>query len=528
MRRNVSPETRQEVIGLLEKGEMTRSEIAEKVGVPRELVGDLAKENNIAVLGKVPGHKPIDKRDMIAATALILDGTVSDREIARRLGIPRHLVGDLRKSMKLPPATSLNSRRITAADLGDIVHQLREGASDVAVSRSFGVSRMTVWRIRRREGIPPVGQSAARRRATTDQIDQVFALRAQGKPARDIAATVGFSESWVNDTIANVNTDTYKRSWWDTTPEKRTEAIRQLDAGIASREIAKDLGLPLETIRGIANQHRLARDSLASELLSQGHSAKEVADKLGIPPQYVQRLRHGVPEGTHDIKLNSEEGAVAEDMFRKGYTREDVAEKLGISVWRAHSLANEFSAKTMDSVIPQKLAELVRALNDETRTFTTQELAKATDLPEATVNVVEHEYEVGHIISHVGSPQPGPSHGSGGSGVTYEWVRPLTLEQEVEAIRAVDDGQTLRQAASQLGVDYAAIQRLYDEDLPLVAPSDDLVAPPSVGTRPITASLTPEDKDAIRALAHDGYTPDFIANLLELPLAEVTLETLPR
>ncbi|MFM0054162.1 ArsR family transcriptional regulator [Paraburkholderia phytofirmans] len=529
----ISPETQQEAIRLLKEGELSRSDIAETLHISRAAVSKIAKDNKIVPLGNAATRQTITPEIRLQVEKLLEQQTLSDGEIARRTKISRPSVSKIRREMRLSPAASLRGLRISPADRADIVKRLRGGATQSEVVRSTGLASTTVWRIARQEQIPAGGM---RPPATPGQIDLVFALRDQGNSVREVARRAGLSERRVRDIYANVNTVTDKRLWWETTPEKRTAALRQLDQGKASKDVATELDLPVDTVRGIANQHRMARDSLARELSIQGQSPEEVAGKLGISPEYVKRLRQGVPEGTHeihDIHLNSEDGAVAEDVFQKGYTREDVAGKLGISLWQAHKLANEYRTKTMDSVMPKQLADLVSALNDQDHTFTTGELARACGLPETTVMVVEQEYEMGSIISHARSPQPGPSHGPADTGVTYEWVRPLTVEQETQAIRGIDDGKRLRQVADELHVDVAAVERLYEEDISLVAPADDPIAPPPdaapapatpSATMPLPAAvvLSEADKLEIRKLArNDQLSPDFIANLFEIPVEEV-------
>ncbi|WP_233881147.1 helix-turn-helix domain-containing protein [Paraburkholderia flagellata] len=367
--------------------------------------------------------------------------------------------------------------------------------------------------------------------ATKEQIDKIFDLRNRGESVPDIAAAVGISRKKVMDIYANVNSYTYQRSWWDTSPANRSAALWRLDRGLAPKDIAKDLGLPIETILGIANQQRFARNSLAIELLNQGETPEQVMSTLRVSRAYLDRLREGVPKGTHDIHFGSEESALATDMFAKGYTREDVAEKLGISRWRAHSLANEFREKTMDSVMPSQLQDLVRALNDPEHTFTTQELARATGLSESTVTVVENEFELGSIVPRSSSPVAGSSSSTVPHDTGFEWARPLTMEQEKQALNALASGQTPNSVATQLHVNPAAVERLSEYDAPLVAPSDDPIVPstsaaPAPGGTPSTIpSLVPlseQDKAEIRMLSRRNLlSSGFIADLFEIPLASV-------
>ncbi|MFM0170651.1 ArsR family transcriptional regulator [Paraburkholderia sediminicola] len=510
LRLPITPGDRQKVITLLKNGNLSRTEIARQVGIAKSMVTKIAKDNNIV---SAPMRQRITPEIRLEVEKLIAEGRLSTLEIASKVGIPGSSVTKIRSGTPLTPGASLPGRKITPAVRQDIIKQLNDGLPYERAAAATGVSVATVGRVARQEGI-------ARRISddvTPEQIDQIFALRDQGKSIRETVDAVKLSERKVRDIYANYNSDTGKRSWWDTTPANRTAAIQQLDQGKAAKDIARELGLPLETVRGIANQHRIARDSLASELLSQGKSAEEVAQSLGISPAYVRRLAQGVPEGTHDIHLASEDGAVAMDMFQKGYSRQDVANKLGISPWKAHSLANEFRTKIMDSVTPQQLNDIVRALNDEDYFFTTGELAKGAHLPEATVTLIEHEYEVGSIISHPQSPQPGPSSAPGVLRDQYEWVRPLTLDQEVQAMRGMDDGRTLRDVAGELKQDFAAIERLYEEDVPLVAAADDSVAPPLTDApRPPVTIFSQADEDEIRKLAQDsGLSASFIASLYD-------------
>jgi len=518
----IPPGSREEAIRLLREGDLTYREIAERVGVSRKQVFWLAKVNKIPSR-RASRHQTTTPEIRRQAQELLAEGKLTINEIASQLNISPRSVSRIKAGMRLSPAISMRYRRITQAQREDILRQLGEGATRSEVARSIGTSVTNVSNIARKANLPG---GPKRARATPEQIDRIFALRDQGKSVREIATTVGLSEGKVRDVYVNVNANTYKRSWWDTTPEKRAAVLQKLDQGKDAKDIAGEMGLPVETVRGIANQQRIMRDSLARELLSQGQSADEVARKLGISPSYVGRLRQGVPEGTHDlhvIQLNSEDGSVAEEMFRQGYTREDVAGKLGIPQWNANRLADEYRAKTMDSVMPKQLADMVAALNDQDHTFTTDDLARATGLPEATVRVVEREYEMGAIISvRPDSPQPGPSRDPGRFGA-YEWVRPLTEDQEVQAIRAIDDGQPLEQVANELHVNRAAIERLYEEDVPLVAPADDPVTPPPAKTpAPPAVALSEADKAEIRHLAtNEQLSSSFIANLFEIPLEEV-------
>ncbi|MFM0055576.1 ArsR family transcriptional regulator [Paraburkholderia phytofirmans] len=518
----IPPATREEAIRLLREGELTHREIAERLGISTRQVSKLVKVNKIAP-GRAGSYRRITPAIRRQAQELLTEGKLTYKEIAAQLKISPKSVSNIKADMQSPPTISMRYRQITQAQREEIVRQLRGGATRREITRSTGTAEATVWKIARDANLSPGG---TRPRATPEQIDQVFELRDQGRSVREIATTVGLSEHKVRDIYANVNANTYTRSWWGRTPEKRRAVIQQLDQGKAAKGIAREMGLPVETVRGIANQQRMARDSLARELLSQGQSDSEVARKLGISPQYINRLRRRGLEGTHDIHeihLSSEDGAVAEEMFRQGYTREDVAGKLGIPQWNADRLADEYRAKTMDSVMPKQLADMVAALNDQDHAFTTADLARATGLPETTVRVVEHEYEMGAIISvRPDSPQPGHSRDPGRFGA-YEWVRPLTEDQEARAIHAIDDGQPLEQVANELHVNRAAIERLYEEDVPLVAPADDPVTPPSPGApAPAPVALTEADKAEIRKLAiNEQLSASFIASLFEIPLAEV-------
>ncbi|WP_144110752.1 helix-turn-helix domain-containing protein [Paraburkholderia sp. BCC1886] len=520
-RLKVTPATRQEVVKLLKENVLTRAEIAERFDISAVTVRKIARDNGIAL--KISPIRPEVRQETIR---LLRENKWSDVEIAKKVGISRSSVFEIRHELKMPAFRNVGPKNLTPELRRDIIQKLKNGESYEAIATPLQLSKSSVMRIARQENIVrriPVD-------ITPEQIDQIFALRGEGKSISEVASLLKLPEHKVKDVFANYDSVAYKWYWWHTTPQKRTTVIQQLDQGKAAKDIAKDLNLPLETVRGIANHHRIARDSLACELLAQGKSPEEVATSLGITTDYVRRLAADVPRGQHGIHLDSEQGAVAMEMFQKGYSRQDVATRLGISPWKAHSLSNEFRTKIMDSVTPRQLTDLVRALNDTDRSFTTGELARGTGLSESTVTVVEHEYQNGFIRTHpvsAQSPQAGPSWAEVSQGNPYEWVRPLTLDQEIQAIRGIDDGQSLHDVAGELGRDFAAIERLYEEDLPMIALADDpelpLVYEPVVPVRaPTVATFSAADKAEIRALSsNDRLSASFIANLFDTTEEEI-------
>lgn len=517
----LTPATRQEVIDLLKQGQLSRTQIAKQFDIARSTVNKIAKDNQIPPKGSYRSSVSRDIRQ--EAVVLLKKGELSCSQIGKQLGIATATVLNIARKDNIPisAAASLRALKITPGTRQEIIRLLEDGAmTQRAIANQVGVATETVRNIAAREGI----RAPVPRNLTPGQIDQVFALKDQGKPTREIASIVKLSERKVRDIFANYNANTYKRSWWNTTPENRTSAIQQLDAGTSPKDVARNLDLPLETVRGIANQHRMARDSLAGELLAEGKSADEVARSLGMSSSYTKGLARRIPEGSHDIRFTAKDREAAMDMFEKGYTREDVATKLGISPWKSRSLANEFRKKTMDSLTPQQLDDILRALDSWNYSFTTGDLAQATHLPENTITVVEQEYAGGFFISRPRSPQAGPSRADLPSPTHHqEWVPPLSEDEEIQAMRAMDEGLSLKDAAARINQPYAAIARLYEEDLPLVAPRDDLIeAPPTEHPQPATTAFSEEDKVEIRNLAQrDGLSASFIANLFNAPLEDI-------
>ncbi|MFM0672222.1 ArsR family transcriptional regulator [Paraburkholderia sediminicola] len=519
----LAPATRQRVIELLRENQLTTSQIARNLDISRDTIRTIARENHIPIATRRARLEPETRQEAIG---LLTEGKLSYSEIAEQLGIDRSTLRSIaqKNHIHLKADAALHNLKITPGMRQGIIRLLRDGglpAKEIADQQ--GVSVRTVERVAAQEGIRIAAQKGKRTTwgaksaggATHEQIDQVFSLKDKGKSRREIADEVKLSETRVGDILANINSDTYKRSWWDTTPENRTAVIRQLDEGKAPKDVAKDLGLPLETVRGIANQHRMARDSLASEMLAEGKSPEEIAGSLDMPLNYVKRLTVGMPEATHDIRFTPKDRDQAMDMFEKGYSRQDVATKLGISPWKARSLANEFRMKTMDSVTPQQLDDIARALGIRDYTFTTGALSRATDLPESTIAVIEQEYAGGFLVPRPESPQPGPSWAmSPALADHYEWVPPLSPTEETEAIRTLGEGHSLKDVADQLKQPYAAIQRLYEDDSPLVASEDDPIGAPSAPPPQGTTAFSKENETEIQNLAQQtGLNPSFISDL---------------
>ncbi|MFM0554407.1 ArsR family transcriptional regulator [Paraburkholderia sediminicola] len=520
----LTPATRQRVIELLREGQLRPSQIARDLDICPSTVRKIAKQNHIPVGGV--GRTRIKPEIQQEVIDLLRKGELSHRQIAKRFGINGATVNNIAKKNHIhPTAAALRNLKITPGTRQEIIRLLRDGGltlKEIADREEVSVS--TVFEIAAQERIRASGGAKATRGVTPEQVEQAFALKDQGKTTREIADAVKLPERKVRDIVANYNANTYKRSWWDTTPANRTAAIRQLDEGKAPKDVARDLGLPLETVRGIANQHRVARDSLASELLAEHKSPEDVAKSLGMSHDYVKRLAEGMPEGTHDIRFTSKDRDAAMDMFEKGYSRQDVATKLGISPWKAHSLANEFRTATMDSVTPQQLDDIVRALNLRDYSFTTGDLARATHVPESTIAVVEQEYAGGFLVPRPQSPQPGPSWAmSPAPADHYEWVPPLSSSQEIEAIRAMDEGRSLKDVAGQLKQPYAAVQRLYEDELPVVAQEDDPIDASPAELPPQGATVfSEEDKAEIRDLAQgSGLSASFIAGRFNVPMEDI-------
>ncbi|ASV98648.1 DNA-binding protein [Paraburkholderia aromaticivorans] len=516
----ISDGTRRDIVKLLKDG-VSRGQIAAQFGVSQTTVGRIAKEAGIASSAGAMSGRTVITPEIREKVIQMLKKDMSRREIARQLDISAGSVFKIAEKHKIPltAAASLRTLKTSDGDRQTIIKLLEEGVLKREIAAQTGVSQATISTIAKQEGIV----AAMPKGVTPEQIDQIFALKDQGKTNVHIADALKFSKSKVSDILVNYNPATYKRSWWNTTPENRTAAIQQLDEGKTSREIARDLKLPFETVRGIANEHRMARDSLARELLEQGKSAEEVAESLDMHPDYVRRLTDGIREGTHDSHFTSKDRDAAMDMFEKGYDKEEVAAKLGISPWKARSLVNEFQTQTMDSVTPEQLDDIARILSNVDYCLTTGDLAKATDLPESTVALVEQQYAGGYI-ARSRFPQPGTSSDmSLGRGDHYEWIPPLSPEQEIEAVRAMNEGGSLKDVAAQLNQPYAAIERLHEGDLPLVAPQDDVMDVPTAQlSHHGTTALSEADKAEIRNLAHrSGVSASFIANLIDARVEDI-------
>lgn len=517
----ISPETRQKVIDLLKTRNLTRMQVCQRLDIPYSMVERITKENGITSRARLSVRTTPEDRQK--ALTLLKESNLPRQEIARRLGLSRTTVQLIAEENGIPlsAAESLRNLQITPGMRQEITELLRNTALTTReVSAQTDVSAETVAKIAAQEGL----LHRMPKDVTPEQIDQVFALKDQKTLTREIANKVNISESKVKDILANYNANTYKRSWWDTTPEKRSATIKQLDEGKNPKDVARDLDLPLETVRGIANQHRMARDSLANELLAEGKSIDEVAQSLGMSYDYTKGLAQHVPEGTHDIRFTSKDRNAAMDMFEKGYAREDVAAKLGISPWKAHSLANEFRLKTMDSVTPQQLDDIVRALDIQDYSFTTGDLARATHLPETTVAVIEHEYAGGFFMARRQPAQSASSSALSPQPVGYyEWVPPLSPDDEIHAIRAIDEGLSLKDVAGQINQPYAAVARLHEEDSPLVALTDD-----TADTLPVdqphrgTTAFSDDDQAEIRKISQgSGLSASFLAGWFDVPVEEI-------
>ncbi|WP_144114092.1 helix-turn-helix domain-containing protein [Paraburkholderia sp. BCC1886] len=517
----LTPATRATIIKQIQDGELSYREIGRRLDISQVTVSKIAKQ-----IGAPKPHVQLSlmNRDVPGMLKLLREGKMSYQEIANQFNVSRGSVARLAKKhdITLPAAISLRNLKVTPEIEQQITQLLREGTlTQREIAAKFNVSDTTVYNLATRKGIaPPKPQGV-----TPELVSQVFSLKNEGKTNAEIADTLKLTERKVQKIYAHYNSQTAKKTWWDTSPENRTTAIAMLDAGKGPSEVARTLKIPVNTVEGIANQHRAARDTLIRELLAQGQPPDTVAETLGVSRSYVMQQTRGEVASTHDLHFTVKERDAVMDMFAKGYSKEDVAHRAGISPWKVQSLANEFRTQTMGTVSQQQLNDVAGALNNQDYTFTTVDLAKATGLPESTIALMEHEYAEGFVIRRPQSPQAGPSWAQPATPPDrYEWVRPLSPAQQIEAIREVDDGRSLKEVAEQLQQPYAAVERLYEaDDVPLVAPYDDAEGISIADhVAPSPSAFSADDQAEIRKLAESsGLSPGFIATLFNTTEAEI-------
>jgi hypothetical protein len=87
----------------------------------------------------------------------------------------------------------------------------------------------------------------------------------------------------------------------------------------------------------------------------------------------------------------------------------------------------------------------------------------------------------------------------------------------------MNEGEILKDVAAQLKQPYAAIERLHEGDLPLLAPQDEAIdAVPVALPHPATTAFSEADRTEIRILAQrSGVSASFIANLIGAPVEDV-------
>lgn len=130
------------------------------------------------------------------------------------------------------------------------------------------------------------------------------------------------------------------------------------------------------------------------------------------------------------------------------------------------------------------------------------------------MRVVEQEYARGLLVSRPSSPVAGTSSAMPAA-EHYEWLPPLSAAQEIEAIRAMDEGLSLTDIAAQLKEPGAVIQQLYEDDLPLMMSRDDPPdAPPAQPPAPQTRVLSKEDEAEVQEIVQrTGLRQSFVTSL---------------
>ncbi len=105
-------------------------------------------------------------------------------------------VEELPKAAESHPVRSKQLRRLTTAQIADLVEAYRGGKTVFELAETFGVHRTTVGIILQRQGV------ATRNSVPAGDVSEVVRLRSQGWMCRELAQRWGVNESTIRNTIA--------------------------------------------------------------------------------------------------------------------------------------------------------------------------------------------------------------------------------------------------------------------------------------------------------------------------------------
>lgn len=159
-------------ITLIERGDMSYQDIGNILGVCRERVRQIAKQN-----GFEPKRKQIKSRDA-EIVATLTENKLSDAVLAARFGVKPSVVARIRKKANIG-----SFREETAPSLLPAMKAVEEGSSIRAAAKSFGVS---VERLRRHCARSGVGTTFGRWGALTHRYALIAKGRADGRSWDDI------------------------------------------------------------------------------------------------------------------------------------------------------------------------------------------------------------------------------------------------------------------------------------------------------------------------------------------------------
>lgn len=501
----ITPDQRRQIADVLRAGQMSQKKIAAQFSVCRWTVAKIAKDHNLASAHTNAAQRatPEQKQRIID---LLRERRLPHGAIARQVGVTRWTVFNIARQQRIPPAFANKGPRVASPQRRQIAELLSEnklsrkkiagvvgvGPSTVdrvawtqpthtpkpratpekvrqierlfveaslkpgEIAKRVKLSSVTVCKTLATAGLRLKGKAAN----SLDETKHIFDLRDQGKTHAQIAAKLKISEKRVSTILRHVNPESGKRSWWNASAQERTNVIRRLDAGEAGRKIAKELSLPLETVRGIANQHVQARNELVSDLIQRGKSPQDVAKLLGMKERVVKRLVHQSPADTHDRRpATAGQKARAVELFTRGESYMQVADELGLSHWEAHMLSSAFRRRVVES-IPLDKRKAAIALSREFGDATI-DIARHLELEEYAVTVLLQEHGADTLV-HYPSQQASHVPSTSKAGASYEPAPELTLEQQETAWRLLGTGLSIEDAAREMNVHGESVARLFD------------------------------------------------------------------
>lgn len=247
-------------------GELNDYEVARLVSVHNTTISNL--RNNTKGAPRSPG-KPNPTWDRGRVVALVMEGAMSNADIARATGAPYASVDSIRRRMPDAPSSPPVAPKYDRAEAIRLVKERRLFDSEIA--NEVGCESETVGRIR-----ASLGLDALSKRHKSEHDEDLIRMHEQKVPLSRQARTIGESQRFVERARRRLGLKS-REARAPITPERRAQAEALFDDEQSRAEVSRTTGLSEKWLR-----KNFPGRAWTQEQIAEHRHALDAARKAGI------------------------------------------------------------------------------------------------------------------------------------------------------------------------------------------------------------------------------------------------------